>query len=186
MYLPHMSRFSKRIRTIQPGEYHVSCEDEMIGTMLGSCVAVCLHDPVKKVSGMNHFMLPGRIVKADLFQDQSARYGINAINELLAMMERLGADRTRIIAKIFGGGNVVPSMTKTNTIPADNVRLARVMLELEDIPIEEMVVGGTYARKIVMDVKTGRVFMKSITKNDVLRKLYEKENDYFVQGTAAR
>lgn len=46
--------------------------------------------------------------------------------------------------------------------------------------------GGTYARKIVMDVKTGRVFMKSITKNDVLRKLYEKENDYFVQGTAAR
>ncbi len=178
MHIPHSSRFGKKIKIIQPGELHVSGDDDMIGTMLGSCVSVCLHDPVKKISGMNHFMLPGRIVQADLLSDRSARYGVTAINELLVLMERMGAERKHLTAKVFGGGNVIPAMRDTNTIPFDNVRLARLMLEIEDIPIDEMVVGGTFARKIIMEVATGTVFMKSITKSDVLEQIKEKEYNY--------
>ena len=62
------------------------------------------------------------------------------------------------------------------------MRLARLMLEIEDIPIDEMVVGGTYARKIIMEVATGTVFMKSITKTDVLEQIKEKEYSY-VRGS---
>ncbi len=181
MHIPYASRLGKRIRTIQPGEYHVSAEDEMIGTMLGSCVSVCLHDPAAGVSGMNHFMLPGRIVLSDIMQDRSARYGVTAINELIRDMERAGARRERITAKLFGGGNVIAAMRETNTIPSDNVRLAMVMLELEDIPIDEMVVGGIYARKIIMEVKTGKVYLKSITRNEVIERL-AKDEERYVRG----
>lgn len=165
MHIPYRRRFDKHITIIQPGEYHVSDEDEMIGTLLGSCVAVCLHDPVRGVSGMNHFMLPGRIVKNDIFKEGSARYGISAINDLLSLMEKRGALRKDLIAKIFGGGHVILTTLETSTIPMENIRLARTLMEMEDIPIVEMSVGGYTARKILMDVKTGKVFLKNITRS---------------------
>ncbi len=178
MHIPQRSRFEKKITIIQPGEFHASAEDEMIGTLLGSCVSVCLHDPVRRVSGMNHFMLPGRIVKANIFMDRSARYGISAINDLLALMEKLGASRKDLIAKVFGGGRVIVSTFDSNTIPFDNIRLARVMLEMEDIPIVEMEVGGSNARKILMDVRDGRVFLKNIMKSKLIEKINQDEFRY--------
>ena len=168
MHIPHASRFAKKITIIQPGEYYVSGEDEIIGTVLGSCVSVCLYDPVCRVSGMNHFMLPGRIRKADILKDCSARYGISAINDLLALVEKMGALRKDLIAKIFGGGHVILSTFDSNTIPFDNIRLARTMLELEDIPIVETEVGGSHARKILMEVQTGKVFLKHILRSEII------------------
>src|SRR5208337_2584360 len=167
MYIPHATRLGKKIKIIQPGEYHVSAEDEMIGTLLGSCVSVCLHDRLAQVSGMNHFMLPGRIVQADIFQDRTARYGITAINELLNQMEAVGASRENLTAKVFGGGHVIVTAFETSTLPTDNIRLARVMLELEDIPIEEMDVGGSHGRKILMEAKTGRVYLKNLSRKTI-------------------
>lgn len=175
MHIPQRSRFEKRITIIQPGEFHASVDDEMIGTLLGSCVSVCLHDPVRLVSGMNHFMLPGRIVKADIFMDRSARYGISAINDLLALMEKLGASRKDMIAKVFGGGRVILNTFDSNTIAFDNIRLARVMLEIEDIPIVEMEVGGSCARKILMDVREGKVFLKNIMSRKIIEKIDRRE-----------
>jgi len=167
MYIPHVTRIGKKIRVVNPGEYLVSAEDEMIGTLLGSCVAVCLHDSVNRVSGMNHFMLPGRIIKADILQDRTARYGITAMNELLAQMERAGASRESLSAKVFGGGHVIVTAFEASTLPSDNIRLAKVMLELEDIPIEEMDVGGSHGRKILMEAKTGRVYLKNLTRKKI-------------------
>ncbi len=178
MHIPQRSRLEKKITIIQPGEFHASADDEMIGTLLGSCVSVCLHDPVRRVSGMNHFMLPGRIVKANIFMDRSARYGISAINDLLALIEKLGASRKDLIAKVFGGGRVIVSTFDSNTIPFDNIRLARVMLEMEDIPIVEMEVGGSNARKILMDVRDGRVFLKNIMKSKLIEKINQDEFRY--------
>jgi chemotaxis protein CheD len=184
MYIPHATRLGKKVKIIKPGEYHVSAEDEIIGTLLGSCVSVCLHDPVTRVSGMNHFMLPGRIVKADILQDRTARYGITAINELLAQMERAGASRERLIAKVFGGGHVIVTAFETSTLPSDNIRLARVMLELEDIPIEEMAVGGSYGRKILMEAKTGKVYLKNLSHRSIIEEVKERDLIYLQKGMA--
>ena len=101
-----------------------------------------------------------------MFMDQSARYGIRAINDLLALVEKMGALRRDLIAKIFGGGHVILTTFESNTIPFDNIRLARTMLELEDIPIVEMDVGGSHARKILMEVSTGAVFLKYIVRSE--------------------
>ena len=178
MYIRNSQKYGKPIKIIHPGEFYVSDGDEIIGTLLGSCIAVCLHDPTRGVSGMNHFMLPGRISGTDIVKDKTAKYGITAINKLITALEKLGADRERLAAKIFGGGDVLDGVIASSTIPADNVRLAKVMMEMEDIQIEQIDAGGIFTRKILMDVKSGNVYLKKSTRKDVMMEIKKAEGDY--------
>jgi chemotaxis protein CheD len=171
-------RYGKEIKIIHPGEFYVSSEDELIGTLLGSCVAVCLIDHEKGLAGMNHFMLPGRISNRDIFADRSARYGITAINQLLEAMEKRGAVKKSITAKIFGGGHVLENTDMTNTIPLDNIRLAKIMMEIEDIHITHSNVGDNFTRKLLLDVKSGKVFLKKSTRKDVFEEIAKREAEY--------
>ncbi len=159
MYIRESGKYSKKIKVIQAGEYHVSYNDEFLETLLGSCVAVCLYDHVNEISGMNHFLLPGKISEKDIFANRTARYGITAINKLIDGILQFGALKKNLIAKIFGGGHVVNDLSNT-TIPFDNVRLAKVFLEMEDIPIVKADVGDEYTRVLMMDVKTGNVYLR--------------------------
>ncbi len=156
--------YGKPVKVIHPGEWHVSDRDEMIYTILGSCVAVCLHDPVTRVSGMNHFMLPGHISDSDISRERTARYGITAMKELLQNLERLGADRSTMKAMIFGGGSMLDDRRghtrKDDAIPCQNVRIAKLFIEMEDIALEQTDTGGAYSRRIIMDVRSGRLFMR--------------------------
>ncbi len=178
MYIRHSSKYGKEIKIIHPGEYFVSMQNELIGTLLGSCVAVCLYDEVNLISGMNHFMLPGRISNSDIFADKTARYGITAINTLISSVIKAGGNKKFISAKIFGGGHVLETETTQMSIPTDNIRLARVMMEMEDIPILKSDVGSNFTRKVLMDVKTGKVFLRRSTRKDVFSKISKKEHDY--------
>jgi chemotaxis protein CheD len=168
MYIPHAGRSGKTIHIIRPGEYRVSAEDDMIGTLLGSCVSVCLFDAGQRVSGM--------------FKDRSGRYGITAMNELIMGMEEAGASRRHITAKVFGGGHVMTTAFESSSLPLDNIRLARVMLELEDIPIEQMSVGGRDARKIVMESRTGKVFLKKVSREKIVQEIKDRDIEYLRQG----
>lgn len=184
MYVRSSHKFGKPMKVINAGEYYASGEDEIIGTLLGSCVAVCLYDPVNRVSGMNHFMLPGRISKADIFQDRSAKYGIVAIRELLQEMERKGAQRKNLEAKVFGGGKVLDYEKPTHAIPQDNVRLAKVLLEMEDIPIRELDEGGNFTRKLLMDTLTGKVYLKKSTNAQITEAIRRREKAKASAGKA--
>lgn len=184
MFVGTSVKYGKEIKIIYPGEYYVSENDEIIGTLLGSCVSVCLYDTERGSSGINHFMLPGRISEADIFRDRSAIYGITATYELIAKVEEEGSDKKNLIAKIFGGGHVMEtygSIKETNSIPFDNIRLARILLEMEDIPIVEMDVGGLYARKIMMDVKSGSVYVKRTSRREVFNEVMAMEKQYVKQ-----
>ena len=171
MYLDVKHKYKKPVKVIHAGEYYISNKDELIQTLLGSCIAVCLYDPVNKIAGMNHFMLPGKITKSDIFKDMSARYGISAINQLLEGMIKKGSDIRKIKAKLFGGGCVLKYKRRGKSIPNDNIRLAKVMLEVEDIPIVENDTGGSYTRKIILDVKSGNVYCKKTTNKDIVAKV---------------
>ncbi len=177
MYIRKSKKYNKKIKIIYPGEFFVSENDEIIGTLLGSCISVCLFDPGNGIAGMNHYMLPGKITNNDIFSDNSARYGINAINELIVEMKKKGARMNDLIAKVFGGGHVL-SIESSENIPIDNIRLARVMMEMEDVPIEEIDVGANCARKILMDVKTGKVYLKKIIAKKVSQDVEEREKSY--------
>lgn len=181
MYIRNSYKFGKKIKIINAGEYYVSREDELIGTLLGSCVAVCLYDSHSMISGMNHFMLPGRISKVDIFQDRSAKYGIIAIRELINAMEKNGAQHKHLSAKVFGGGNTIDIERKIHTIPEDNVRLAKILLEIEDIPIVEADTHGLYTRKLLMDVISGKVYLKKTANREILLQV-NKQNGKFLQG----
>ena len=178
MYIRNSSKYGKNIKTIHPGEYYISTEDEIIGTLLGSCVALCLFDVKRGIAGMNHFMLPGKIRNDNIHDDRSAKYGITAINKLLSEMIKKGAVKNDIIAKVFGGGKVLEHIIETNTIPADNIRVAKIMMEMENIQIAQIDVGGNFTRKILMEVKSGSVFLKKSTRGDITREVEKMEMDY--------
>ncbi len=168
MYSHTSMKYGKPLKIINAGEFYVTPRDEMIGTLLGSCVAVCLHDPVGRISGMNHFMLPGKMVSDNIYIGFGSKYGIYAIRRLLDSMLDSGARKKNLVAKIFGGGIVLDLVGRTLTIQEDNVRLARALLELEDIPIVESDVYGHFSRKVLMDASSGRVFLKKNKKIELL------------------
>ncbi len=135
----------QRIPIIQ-GEHRVVAQpDVLISTILGSCVAVCLHDAAARVGGMNHFLLseprPDLVVsEADL-----QRYGVHAMELLINEMMKLGAMRSRLRAQIYGGANVIVGL---GFIGSSNATFARRFLKTEGIPVTHADVGGKCARKI--------------------------------------
>ena len=90
----------KRI-TIGIGELFASDQAVVISTVLGSCVSVCLFDPVRKIGGMNHIFLPGNADYREF--NASARYGINAMELLINSMLSLSADRRRLLDQVGHG-----------------------------------------------------------------------------------
>ncbi len=146
----------KPVNIIYAGEIYASDKDEFVETLLGSCIAVCLHDSVKGLSGMNHFMFPSASISVNKISE-AGRYGIDAIQELIERLVKKGADRKNLTAKIFGGGHVLKGECNSIQVPENNIRLAGAMLEIEDIPVVERNVGNIYSRKIQMNVKTGEV-----------------------------
>ncbi len=148
----------KKLITIFIGEYYVSSKPVVISTLLGSCVAACLYDPKKKIGGMNHIQMPG---SADLKNfNSSARYSINAMELIINGMMKLGADRNRIIAKIFGGASVIPSISPDKAVGPEIVNFVQNFLQEEKIEIVSNNVGGIKTRKIFFYTDTGSVLLK--------------------------
>src|SRR6185369_11873549 len=87
---------------ITAGDWHVSTQPgEMIATILGSCVSACIRDPIAKIGGMNHFLLPGDESTVAEFGD-AARYGIFAMESLINGILRAGGRKDRLEVKVFG------------------------------------------------------------------------------------
>jgi chemotaxis protein CheD len=135
----------KRIPIVQ-GEHAVVSEPHvLISTLLGSCVAVCLYDPVARVGGMNHFLLgepgsghvPG---SADM-----QRYGVHAMELLINGMMKKGAIRSRLKAHLYGGANIISGL---GSIGTGNAAFARKFMATEGIAIGHADLGGTLARKV--------------------------------------
>ncbi len=164
----HFNYFlEKAVFTIHPGEYYVAREDVIISTVLGSCVSVVLFDPSIPMGGMNHFMLPGQVNNSSrIFESTPGKYGLYAMELLINEMLKAGASRSRLKAKIFGGGSVLRTSSHQtesgpkNMIPENNVQFAKKFLETEGIPITATDTGGTEARKILLMPTTFRVLLK--------------------------
>lgn len=138
---------------LYPGQLYAAKKETVISTLLGSCVAVVLYDPVQKIGGMNHYLLPDNPGT----EPGSGRYGSFAIPQLIKEMEKLGADRRRLQAKIYGGGNVIAENTFGESIGSSNIILAYQALGDEGIPILEENVGGNLGRKIHLNTANFQV-----------------------------
>ena len=142
------------------GEYRISNRpDSVLTTLLGSCVAACIWDPALKIGGMNHFLLPG---EDDAQFSDSERIGVHLMELLVNGLLREGAARTRLQAKLFGGGNMNSSLAD---IGARNGVFARGFLRNEGISLIGESLGGDQARKVQFWPTTGRARQMQLPKD---------------------
>lgn len=130
-----------------------STQPAEVTTILGSCVAVCLWDRYLGVGGINHYMLP----TWNGMELASPKYGNIAIERLVERMLQLGSKKNNLVAKIFGGGEVIAVSTSTIHIGERNIMVAEDMLAERNIPIIGRSTGGKNGRKIIFNTHTGEV-----------------------------
>ncbi|HET8611124.1 MAG TPA: chemoreceptor glutamine deamidase CheD [Burkholderiales bacterium] len=169
-------RLARDAVKIQPGEYHVSADDVVLVTVLGSCVSACIADTALGIGGMNHFMLPGNTRETAGPDSASARYGVYAMELLINRLLKLGASRARLEAKVFGGGNVVAGMTHAN-IGERNAAFVLEFLEAERIRLAARDLLDVYPRKVCYFARSGRALVKKLRMAPAAA-IIRDENDY--------
>lgn len=151
-----------------PGEFYVTERSIALTTVLGSCVAACIRDRDLAVGGMNHFMLPDSEAGAG-----SARYGSYAMEVLVNELLKLGAARSRLEAKVFGGGAVLRHMTECN-VGARNAAFVLDYLKAERIPVVAQDLGDSCPRKVLYLPQTGRAMVRHLALAAVGRDLADE------------
>ena len=144
--------------TIYSGGVHATAHSTIIKTLLGSCIAVCLHDPLRAVGGMNHFMLP----RGQSDGNDAARFGVHAMDCLIGATMKAGGDRRRFVAKVFGGARVLDLQGSAASVGQRNIDFITAFLEEEGIPVLGADVGGRYPRHLRFHTGTGRAFVKRV------------------------
>ena len=158
------AHFKNNAVKVLPGEYFVHADDILIMTTLGSCIAACLWDRERRVGGLNHFMLPDADGAAD-----SGRYGAYAMELLINELIKIGAARTTIEAKVFGGGAVIGGMNSLN-VGERNTRFVLDYLRTERIAVVSKDVLEVYPRKVCFLPTSGKAMVKRLatTNSDTL------------------
>jgi chemotaxis protein CheD len=145
---------------LHAGQIYVSAQAESIVLILGSCVAVCIWDPVNGIGGATHYLLPAWDGKGV----PSPRYGNVAISALLQKLADAGANSAQLRAKVFGGGCLFDVMReaspKKDHLGSRNVEIALELLAKERIPVVAKEVGGDRGQRIVFETNTGHASVK--------------------------
>lgn len=145
------SRLQQKFITM--GEFFASREPVEIRTTLGSCIAVCVHDPILKIGGMNHFLTPG-----NAFSDPTAQYGVFAMEFLINELIIMGGVKSRFEVKVFGGGAVLKNISAN--IGQQNCDFVREYLADEKLSIVASDLGGDYGRQVAFFPHSGNAKMK--------------------------
>lgn len=172
---------ANNIRAVPIGEIVVSdtAEDVLVAYGLGSCVAICLYDPVARVGGMLHALLPttpnnpGR--NRDATTTPSAKFVDQGTPILIESLTTLGARRTRLTAQLCGGARVLsaPGFEEESilSIGERNVQAAESMLKAAGIQIKAHDTGGHIGRTVRLYIASGQVTVKSLEHKEKV--LYE-------------
>jgi len=145
---------------VLPGFHLVSdSASYSICTVLGSCVSACIWDQHRELGGLNHFLLPDDPSSSNA---PSQRYGVHAMEILINNILKFGSHKSSLVAKIFGGGNVISS-AGSDGVGSKNVGFVRDFLNAEAIPIVAEDVGGPNGRRIYFFPVEGRVSVLQIS-----------------------
>lgn len=161
---------------ISPGEFYVTNNDELITTVLGSCISACIRDPIFGIGGMNHFMLP---ISADGGWGGEAighatRYGNFAMEHLINEILKNGGSRQHLEVKIFGGGRVLANMTN---VGQRNIDFVKEYIRVEGLKLLAEDVGDVFPRKVQYLPLSGRVRVKKL-RATFNRTVVAREQDY--------
>lgn len=158
-----------------PGEFYVTEKmDEVLVTVLGSCVSACIRDPLAAIGGMNHFMLPHHSSGTWGDDLRSTRFGNFAMEKLVNELIKAGCSRERMEIKVFGGGNVTDT---SNEIGSENAEFVLRYLAAEGLRCAARDLGGTQPRRIHYYPATGRVVRRLLGAGERLA-VGREEHDY--------
>jgi len=154
------------VAKLLPGDFYVTRENEVLDTVLGSCVAACIRCPRLGIGGMNHFMLPrpsgAGIDTWDDVRGRATRYGTASMEQLINRILSNGAARNELEVKVFGGARVLAAMTD---IGNHNVSFVRDFLRNEGLRVLAEDVGDICPRHVQYFPQTGRVRVKHLGRN---------------------
>lgn len=157
-------RFDAVAVKVFPGDHYVTANaDEMLVTILGSCVTACIRDPLAGVGGMNHFMLPESAGAGWDTASASMRYGNVAMERLINDILKRGGARERLEIKVFGGGNV---MNGTTNIGHRNAEFVEEYLAAEGLPIAARHLRGNLPRRVHYFPATGKVMLLELQRSE--------------------
>ncbi len=139
----------------------------LITYALGSCIGICLYDPLIQLAALVHIMLP---LNMETGRKSPLKYADTGIRETLRCMEKQGAMRTRIVAKIAGGARMFETAGggSLGNIGQRNIESTHMVLKKEGIRLLREDVGGTVARTLLFDVTTGQACVRSYGKPELI------------------
>jgi len=142
--------------------------DTLVTYALGSCVGVALYDPWGHIGGLSHVMLPSSSLRTAGGIDDRMKYADTAIPDLAGELERMGARRGSLVAKLIGGANMfnLKGSSFVDTIGERNVAAARSELMRLGIPIVAEDVGSNYGRTVFFQLDDGKVQIHSFGRNN--------------------
>lgn len=166
----HMNSYWDPIQNIEvvrilAGEYYATHCDEMITTVLGSCISACVRDKVAGIGGMNHFMLP--VENRPGGNNGSGRHGLSvdtcyggyAMERLINCILKYGGRHENLEIKVFGGGRIIGGMTD---VGLQNIEFIRTYLHTEGLDAVVEDVGGDCPRRMAYFPATGKVWVKKL------------------------
>jgi chemotaxis receptor (MCP) glutamine deamidase CheD len=152
---------ARRLVRIEAGGVHAARQPTDIRTVLGSCVAACVYDPATGIGGMNHFMLP-----SGESGERPARYGVHAMELLINDIMKLGGERSRLRAKVFGGAAVLRGLKAGVDVGRRNAEFIRTFLATERIPIDAEQLGGAHPLEVRFATDTGKARVRALEAGD--------------------
>jgi chemotaxis protein CheD len=151
------------IAKLLPGDFYVTCADEVLDTVLGSCVSACIRNPRLGIGGMNHFMLPRPSGAGgdtwDNLAGRATRYGSASMEQLINRILKAGGSRADLEVKIFGGGRVLSALSDVGN---HNVSFVRDFLKQEGLRVASEDVGDTCPRHVQYFPLSGRARVRRL------------------------
>jgi chemotaxis protein CheD len=151
---------------VLPGEFYVSDQEEMLSTVLGSCVSACIHDVRRGIGGMNHFMLPEPVGERDSWSStvgRAARYGSDAMEQLINAILKAGGQRADLRVKVFGGGRVLARMSD---VGQRNIDFVRRYIAAENLAVVASDLGDVFPRQVQFVPHSGRARVRLLRRSD--------------------
>jgi chemotaxis protein CheD len=155
---------------LKPGEMVVSDGPMIVSTLLGSCVAVTMFSPRRRLGAICHALLPHcpEGFSARQMRSEAGKYVEYAVRRMLEGLIARGVAKADIQAKLFGGSDMFDTQGSSNqSVGQQNIEMALRMLEDESVRLVKQDLGGRRGRKIIFHTHTGEVFLKRLRKTEI-------------------
>ena len=176
------NRYGRPLFILYPGDHYATIDNCLLATVTGTCVVVCLHDPLRCSGGMGHFIVPGAMGTEGIMADDVAKQGITSMEHLVGEMVKLGSSRDKLRATLFGAGSFGGAQ---EALSSGNIRFLHEYFKYEKIGVHKEDMGGHFRRKIFFNPRSGASYRKNLKNNREHSEFMKLEGEYIASAFGA-